>query len=134
MTTQPELVEQLFEAAWEREPGERRAFLDRACSHDPELRRTVEELLAEDAKAGSLLEHPPFDLLGQEGLCPPEVGAVTLTITGNELPSVLPPAGRLNPGQVLIDRFVILRFIARGGMGEVYEAADRFLQGVHVAL
>ncbi|MGB8537091.1 MAG: protein kinase [Acidobacteriaceae bacterium] len=134
MAIQPELVEQLFESALALQPCEREAFLDRACSNDPELRRTVEELLAEDAKAGSLLEHPPFDLLGQEGLRPPEVGAATLTITGNELPSVLPPAGRLNPGQVLIDRFVILRFIAKGGMGEVYEAADRFLQGVHVAL
>ena len=46
----------------------------------------------------------------------------------------LPPAGRLKPGQVLIDRFVIFRFIAKGGMGEVYEAEDSFLQGVHVAL
>jgi len=131
MAIQPELVEQLFESALALQPCEREAFLDRACSHDPELRRTVEELLAEDAKAGSLLEHPPFDLLDQR---PPDVGGITLTITGNELPSVLPPAGRLYPGQVLIDRFVIVRFIAKGGMGEVYEAADRFLQGVHVAL
>src|SRR5262245_13334157 len=28
------------------------------------------------------------------------------------------------PGQVLTDRFRIIRFIARGGMGEVYEAED----------
>ena len=47
MAAQPELVEQLFEAALAREPGERAAFLDQACSHDPELRRTVEELLAD---------------------------------------------------------------------------------------
>ena len=45
-----------------------------------------------------------------------------------------PPAGRLKPGQILLDRFVIVRFIAKGGMGEVYEAEDGFLQGVHVAL
>jgi eukaryotic-like serine/threonine-protein kinase len=45
-----------------------------------------------------------------------------------------PPGERLKPGQALIDRFVIVRFIAKGGMGEVYEAEDRFLQGVHVAL
>jgi tetratricopeptide (TPR) repeat protein/tRNA A-37 threonylcarbamoyl transferase component Bud32 len=134
MASRPEFVEQLFESALALKPGEREAFLDQTCSHDPESRRTVEELLAEDAKAGSLLEHPPFDLLGQERLCPPDAGATTLTITDNELPSVLPPAGRLHPGQVLINRFVILRFIAKGGMGEVYEAEDRFLQGVHVAL
>ncbi|HEX3471921.1 MAG TPA: protein kinase, partial [Silvibacterium sp.] len=38
------------------------------------------------------------------------------------------------PGQILNERFVIVRFIAKGGMGEVYEAEDPFLQGVHVAL
>jgi tetratricopeptide (TPR) repeat protein/tRNA A-37 threonylcarbamoyl transferase component Bud32 len=132
MATQPELVEQLFESALALKPAEREAFLDQACSHNPELRRTVEELLAEDANAGSLLEHPPFDLLGQER--PPHVGGTTVTIGDNEVPSALPPAGRLMPGQVLINRFVILRFIAKGGMGEVYEAEDSFLQGVHVAL
>src|ERR1700733_5860286 len=132
MTTQPEFVEQLFEVALALEPAERQAYLDQACSRDPELRRTVEELLTEDANAGSLLEHPPFDLLGRER--PPHVGGTTITIGDNEAPSALPPAGRLTPGQVLINRFVILRFIAKGGMGEVYEAEDRFLQGVHVAL
>ena len=69
MATQPEFVEQLFEAALALEPAEREAYLDQACSHDPELRRTVEELLAEDANAGSLLEHPPFEFLG-----PPVMG------------------------------------------------------------
>ena len=134
MATQPEFVEQLFESALALKPAEREAFLDQACSHDSELRRTVEELLAEDANAGSLLEHQPFDFLGQERLCPPHVGGTTETIGDNEVPSALPPAGRLKPGQVLIDRFVILRFIAKGGMGEVYEAEDSFLQCVHVAL
>ena len=136
MAIQPELVEQVFESALALKPGEREAFLDQACSHDPELRRTVEELLAEDANAGSLLEHPPFELLGllgQERLCPPDMG-VTLTITDNDLPPVVLSGGQLNPGQVLVNRFVILRFIAKGGMGEVYEVEDRFLQGVHVAL
>src|SRR5450432_1843971 len=134
MATQPEFVEQLFESALALKPAEREAFLEQACSHNPELRRTVEELLAEDANAGSLLEHPPFDLLGQERLGLPHVGGTTESIDDNEVPSTLLPAGRLKPGQVLIDRFVILRFIAKGGMGEVYEAEDTFLQGVHVAL
>src|SRR3984957_14340257 len=134
MATQPEFVEQLFESALALKPAERQAFLDQACSHDPELRRTLDELLAEDANAGSLLEHPPFDFLGQERSCSPHVGDTTQTIGDNEVPSALPPAGRLKPGQVLINRFVILRFIAKGGMGEVYEAEDCFLQGVHVAL
>ncbi len=55
-------------------------------------------------------------------------------IDGNGSPPARAPAWALEPGRILIDRFVIVRFIAKGGMGEVYEAEDRFLQGVHVAL
>ena len=40
MAIQPEVVEQLFEAALALKPTEREAFLDQVCSHDPELRRT----------------------------------------------------------------------------------------------
>ncbi len=38
------------------------------------------------------------------------------------------------PGQLIAGRFAVVRFIARGGMGQVYEVEDRFLQNVHVAL
>jgi eukaryotic-like serine/threonine-protein kinase len=41
---------------------------------------------------------------------------------------------RLGPGDILGNRFAIVRFLAHGGMGEVYEAADRHLQGKHCAL
>jgi serine/threonine protein kinase/Flp pilus assembly protein TadD len=133
MATQPEIVEQLFEVALALEPAQREAFLDQACSHDLKLRRTVEELLAEDANAGSLLEHPPFDFLGAAVMGPPRASGTTAPIDDNDIPS-RPATGRLHPGQVLIDRFVIVRFIAKGGMGEVYEAEDRFLQGVHIAV
>ena len=40
---------------------------------------------------------------------------------------------KLNAGSLVADRFEIVRFIAEGGMGEVYEAKDRVL-GEHVAL
>ena len=132
MTTQPELVEQLFEAALALEPGERGAFLDRACSHDPELRRTVEELLADYENAGSFLEQPLFEFLDQGEMCArsqPSTGPIDL----KEIASAQ-PGGRLAPNQILIDRFVIVRFIAKGGMGEVYEAADCLLQGAKVAV
>jgi ribosomal protein S28E/S33 len=48
---------------------------------------------------------------------------------------LLPEAGhsgpRFLPADVIADRFEVVRFIARGGMGEVYEVKDRFLQGVN---
>ena len=40
----------------------------------------------------------------------------------------------LKPGDVLEDRFEIVQFLARGGMGEVYQAADLQMQGKHLAL
>jgi eukaryotic-like serine/threonine-protein kinase len=132
MATQPELVELLFEAALAHEPSERTAFLDQACSGDPELRRRVEELLTEDAEAGSFLEQPPFQLLDQGG-----VGARPCDSTGPldlSQYGLAKRVGRLAPNEILIDRFIILRFIAKGGMGEVYEAADCLLQGAKVAV
>ncbi len=41
---------------------------------------------------------------------------------------------KLRPDEVVADRFVIIRFLGAGGMGEVYEAQDRFLQDTRVAL
>ena len=50
--------------------------------------------------------------------------------TGGERDTDLP---RLRPDELLAGRFSIVRFIARGGMGAVYEAADLILN-THVAL
>jgi len=123
-------VAELFEAALALKPSEREAFLDQACGHDSALRQTVENLLAEDARAGSFLQRPAFDFLDRavmDGL--PSAETIPMTDNaGNSLPR------SLEPGQILIDRFVIVRLIAKGGMGEVYEAEDRLLQGVQVAL
>jgi serine/threonine protein kinase/tetratricopeptide (TPR) repeat protein len=53
---------------------------------------------------------------------------------GFEPPSLSTRLSRFLHGDVIANRFVIIRFIARGGMGEVYEVQDRFLENVHVAL
>src|ERR1700679_1428508 len=104
MTTQPEFVEQLFEAALALKPDERGAFLDGACNHDPELRRTVEELLAQDGNAGSFLEHPPFEFLDQREILPrPAENAAPLDEND---PASAQRGGRLAANQILIDRFV----------------------------
>src|ERR1700683_3021368 len=41
---------------------------------------------------------------------------------------------QLRRGDILGGRFTIVQFLARGGMGEVYEAIDQHLQGKHIAL
>ena len=46
----------------------------------------------------------------------------------------LPYRGQLSPGEVLGGRFLIVQFLAAGGMGEVYEAKDQQLQDKHIAL
>jgi len=41
---------------------------------------------------------------------------------------------RFQTGELIADRFEVVGFIARGGMGEVYEVKDHFLRGMSVAL
>ena len=121
---------ELFVAALSLQSSRREAFLDEACGHDPALRRAVEELLAQDARAGSFLQHPAVSLF-EETRDDPASPLETAAIAKGD-GEVFRPG--LQPGQTLIGRFVIVRLIAKGGMGEVYEAEDRFLQGVHIAL
>jgi non-specific serine/threonine protein kinase/serine/threonine-protein kinase len=51
-------IKEIVAAALEREPSERSAFLDQACSQREELRAEVESLLAAHADAEGLSEHP----------------------------------------------------------------------------
>ena len=56
---QPELwrqAEELFHAALEQSPVDRRAFLDSACGQDTELRRHVDLLVSAEENAGSFLD------------------------------------------------------------------------------
>jgi eukaryotic-like serine/threonine-protein kinase len=124
MADQQELVEQLFDAALSIEPARRSAYLDQACGNDLHLRRSVESLLLLDERAGSFLLHPPPGLPQNPKTRRPE--------EINETASS--PTSQLAPGEVVGDRFRIIRFIAKGGMGEVHEVEDLHLQGVHLAL
>jgi serine/threonine protein kinase/tetratricopeptide (TPR) repeat protein len=105
-----ETIKALFEAAVEKPAAERPSFLVSA-SQDAVVIREVERLLANHDDAGSFLSSP---------------AAAGSTDQGDGSPS-------FSPGDLLADRFRITRFLARGGMGEVYEAEDVELRE-HVAL
>jgi serine/threonine protein kinase/tetratricopeptide (TPR) repeat protein len=121
MTNEPQSVEQIFDAALGLPPEQRSGFLDRACAGTPKLRRLMEQLIEAEGLPASFLGTPV--LQDQNG--------ESCTVT-----SPLPIEGpsRFGPGDLIANRFQVVRFIARGGMGEVYEVRDRFLQGTSVAL
>lgn len=91
-----EEARKLFDTAVNLAPGHRADLLADRCA-DPELRAEVERLLHEHDTAGEA--H----------------GRSTRTNV---------PQRVLSPGQVLANRFRIVRLAGRGGMGKVYEARD----------
>ena len=131
MAADRETVEELFAAALELAPAERSLFLKKACRDSPELEPVVRELLDKEKRMGSFLEEPFLD--------PRKAAAQFAPVDGKSVPAVafsspLAATPRWKDGTVLNDRFVIVRYIARGGMGEVYEVEDRRLQGVRLGL
>jgi eukaryotic-like serine/threonine-protein kinase len=130
MASQQKSVEEMVEAGLALPPEERKPFLEELGRSAPELKCQVEQLLLDHQRAGSLPEEPRNRFPGESS---GETETVDACPTRGAT-SLRGQAGRFKPGETLSERFTIVRFIARGGMGEVYEVQDRFLQGVHVAL
>jgi TolB-like protein/Tfp pilus assembly protein PilF len=71
-------------------------------------------------------DHEDASVVGQ-------VHALEATLPASSVDAPLVPSQRFAPGQRLAGRYEVVRFIANGGMGEVYEARDVELD-VHIAL
>ena len=95
-------VEDLCDAALDRDVRERAAFVAAACGHDEALRREVEALLAHAQTAERFLEAP--------------IGEVAAHVLADEHGASL--VGRQ------IGSHKILSLLGAGGMGEVYRARD----------
>ncbi len=121
MATGTDSVEDLFEATLPLSCEERTKLLDRRCEGQLQLRRTVEMLLAAHDDAGSFLSQPLLELSKQ---VPPAAESLS---TADVSPQS--DASRVfRVGDIIVGRFAIHRFVARGGMGEVWEAWDSQVQ------
>ena len=95
-------VKEIFQAALDRAPAERAAFVSEACGGDEALRKEVEALISSDGRDGTFLDAPAYEAAAK--------------IIVNE-------KSNLKPRQ-LAGPYEIVSFISRGGMGEVYLAHD----------
>jgi serine/threonine-protein kinase len=105
-------IEEIFQAAVERAPEERAAFLDEACAGDPNLRQEVESLLAQD---------------DQKTLLATAISAAAESLSAGSQEMI---GQRIGP-------YRVTGLIGQGGMGMVYRAVrddDQYQKQVAIKL
>lgn len=116
-------IDELFEAALEREPKDRAAFLESACGDDQELRREVEKMLRIDEQATEFIQTDIFAVAARLITQDSAGGPIDTPRRQSRLSDSIDNA-RFIPGDVLSERYRIAGLLGQGGMGEVYRADD----------